>query len=72
MKNKDYKSNKYINNLESPENFMANPMTTMSVPYNYQAQNNQINPINTNYTGFPGFYGNNDNNLNNNILIMQI
>ena len=67
MKNKDPKSNKYINNLESPENFMANPMSTMPIPQlNYQAQNSQFNNINQNYTTFHGFYANNNmNNLNN-------
>ena len=59
LKNRE---NKYINNLESPENFMANPMSTMPIPQlNFQAQNNQINTFHPNYTTVPQFYGNNDN-----------
>jgi hypothetical protein len=68
MKNKDPKANKYINNLESPENFMANPMSTMPIPQlNFHAQNNQFNNQNPNYTTpFHGFYANsNVRNINN-------
>ena len=76
IKNNEYKNNKYAHNLESPENFMANPMSTMPIPQmNIQGQNNQINNMNPNYTAFGGFYGNNnDNNLisnKNNTLSMN-
>ena len=63
------KNNKYAHNLESPENFMANPMNTMPIPQiNIQEQNFQINNNinNPNYTGFTNYYGNN--NANNNLM----
>ena len=69
IKNNEFKNNKYAHNLESPENFMANPMSTMPMPQiNLQGPNTQINNnSNPSYTAFPGFYGNNSgNNLLNN------
>ena len=70
IKNNEFKNNKYAHNLESPENFMANPMSTMPIPQmNLQGPNNQINRTNLNpsYTAFAGFYGNNsENNIINN------
>ena len=70
IKNNEFKNNKYAHNLESPENFMANPMSTMPIPQmNLQGPNNQINRNNLNpsYTAFAGFYGNNsENNIINN------
>ena len=70
IKNNEFKNNKYAHNLESPENFMANPMSTMPIPQmNLQPPNTQNNNINTNYTTFPGFYGNN--NSNNNLINIQ-
>ena len=69
IKNNEFKNNKYAHNLESPENFMANPMSTMPMPQiNLQGPNAQINNnSNPSYTAFPGFYGNNSgNNLLNN------
>jgi len=67
IKNNEFKNNKYAHNLESPENFMANPMSTMPIPQmNIQELNTQINNINPNYTAFPGFYADNNNNLMNN------
>ena len=72
MKNKDPKANKYINNLESPDNFMANPMSTMPVPQlNFHPPHTQLNNLQPNYTTFPGFYGNNESNINKNILNNQ-
>ena len=68
IKNNEFKNNKYAHNLEYPETFMANPMSTMPIPQiNIQGQtiqnNNNSNP---NYTVLGGFYGNNTNNLLNN------
>ena len=69
IRNNEFKNNKYAHNLESPENFMANPMNTMPIPQiNIQEQNFQINNNinNPNYTGFTNYYGNN--NANNNLM----
>ena len=52
LKNQESKS-KYINNVESPENFLSNPMITMPMPqYGLQKQLN----LNTNTTTFSEFY----------------
>ena len=63
-KNQESKS-KYINNVESPENFLSNPIITMPLPqYTLQKQLNQKQNQNT--TGYSEFYPNVANNNNTN------
>ena len=78
MKNKENGATKYLNNMESPDNFMVNPIREKPITQlNFYSQNNEINDGHPNYTTFPRFY---DNNLNstknasndeNNALLMQ-